>query len=172
MQSVPGGADYWDLGLQEGYARLFFFAETPDGEYEEEVVDLPLPEETMDDLESLLGDGQATITVGKEMKTSQDFETAGSSCYLKLTCNQDIQSVLAAREVATALALGFAEQGYEQARAALDRMLGRDAPAPPPVVIETTAAKEQDPEPGRKQASPRKKGTKRPVLKNRPAFRR
>lgn len=162
MQSVPGGAIYWDLGLTEGYARLSYFAQDDQGEREETVVHLPIPEDTMDELEALLGDGQATVTVGKDIKMSENYKTAGSSCFVKLTCNQDINTVLKTREIATTLALAFVEQGFEQSQYVLQRLCGIDVDPPPPLEIEHGKA---DPEPGRKQP-PKKPAT------NKPSFRR
>lgn len=171
MQAVPGGANYWDLGLQEGHVRLWLYSETPSGDVEETTVTPPLPEDIMDELEELLGDGQATVTIGKDIKTSQNFETAGSSCFIKLTCNQDLKTVLKTREIAQSLAIGFAEQGYEQARYALDRMMGRDVPEPAPLEVVSDAPKAQVPAAETKnKAAPRK--TKRPVLRNKPSFKR
>lgn len=175
MQAVPGGAHYWDLGLSEGFVTIFYFAYCDDGE-EEKRATFPIPEETMDDLEELLGDGRATVTVGKDLKVSDNFETAGSSCYVKLTCNQDLDTVLKAREIGQALALGFAEQGYEMARFTLNRILCRDVEKPAPLVItagngeEKTTKETKEPESGRKK--PRQ--MKRPVLKgkNQPKFKR
>lgn len=180
MQAVPGGANYWDLGLLEGHARLSYFAFDENGEGEEVVVNLPLPEETMDELEELVGDGNATLTVGKDLKVSEDYKTAGSSCFLKLTCNQDLETVLKTREIGTTLALAFAEQGFEQAQYVMDKMCGRDVQPPPPLEVTSSTSKKKkaakakskdvDPEPNRKQTP--KAGTKRPVLKNKPSFRR
>jgi hypothetical protein len=175
MQAVPGGANYWDLGLLEGHARIIYFAENRDGEREEKSVVLPLPEETMDELEELLGDGRATLTVGKDLKTSEDFETAGSSCFLKLTVGQDLDSVLRAREIGTTLALAFAEQGYEQARYTLNRLCGRDVKAPPPLEITGGHTKEKKEKKGKTSGEPGRKQMRRPGAlkgKNKPNFRR
>lgn len=190
MQAVPGGANYWDLGLLEGNVRLVYSAKDQDGRVREWDVELPIPEETMDELEQLIGDGNATVTVGKELKVSEDYRTAASTAWVKLTCNQDLQTILKAREIGTALALGFAQQGYEQARFVLDKMAGLDAEPPPPLIVEAVdgevgaeaqtisrpkkvkpKAKNQDPEPHRKQ---RPGPGPRPILsgKNKPSFRR
>lgn len=172
MQAVPGGANYWDLGHLEGHAVLTYYFECDYGVGEERL-HLPIPEETMDELEKLIGNGESTITVGKELKVSENYRTAGSSCFVKLTCNQDLDTVLAAREIATTLAIGFAEQGYEQAQYALDRISGVEATPPAPLEVVSGEAREEvetDPEPDRKQKP--KKGSKRPVLKGKPKFRR
>jgi hypothetical protein len=177
MDTIPGGAHYWDLGLQEGHVRLVYHAVDETGAVlQERNVLLQIPEKVMDDLEKLIGDGNATITVGKEIKVSEDYKTAGSSAYIKLTCNQDIKTILEAREIANTLVLAFAQQGYEQAQYTLDRLLGKDTNPPEPLriqVVEETdnkiPSKEQDPEPLRKQ---RQGIGPRPILKNKPNFRR
>lgn len=193
MKTVP--ADYWDLGLLEAHVRLVRKAVYEDGRVDERRVDLPIPEETMDELQKLIGDGNATVTVGAEIKVAEDFKTAGSTAWVKLTCNQDLKTVLETREIATTLTRAFAQQGYEQIRHVVDKTYGRPTEEPPPLVIEVTseggpaksdkpalpgrigkmrpmkAKMETDPEPARGQ---RPGPMPRPILqgKNKPNFRR
>ena len=136
MQAVPGGANYWDLGQLESTVSIQCVVRDQDtGDTWEKRYAFPIPEETMSELEDLIGDGNATVTVGKEFKASEDFKTAGSTAWVKLTCGQNLDTILKAREIATTLALGFAEQGFEQAQYVMDKMCGREAKAPPPLEV-------------------------------------
>lgn len=168
-QKVP--AEYWDLGLEEGSVKGVWYY-IVDGVETRQPMEFPLPEDIMDDLEELLGDGNATLTIGKEIKASEDFKTAGSFCSIRLTCNQDVDTIVKARAIGAELALGFAEHGYLEAEAALMRVTGHpDAKGPEPLVVEssppTPKKTNKDPEEGRKQGT-----KKRPMLRNKPSFKR
>lgn len=158
MDVVPG--NYWDLGLVEGSVSLAYWIVDADGRQQRTRLDLPIPGEIMDELEALIGDGNASITVGKEIKASEDFKTAGSTAWLKLTCNQDLTSILKARELATMLVVAFAEQGFQQAQYTMDRLCGKEVEPPPPLEIEVVAEEETDPDP-RTEAKPKGKKTSR-----------
>lgn len=172
MKTAPEGAHYVDYGPMESSILLVCLAQDEDGLIHEERNYLTIPEDTMDALEDLLGDANATVTVGKEIKVSENYKTVSSACYVKLTCNQSVDKVLETREAATSLALGFAEQGYARAKHILDRMQGIESEEPEPLLVDMSPppkkkTQSKGGEPGRRQKS-------RPVLKgkNKPTFRR
>lgn len=147
-----------------------------------------IPEDYMDRLENLLGDGRATVTLGLEAKTNEDFgNSAGCTVFIKLTCDQSEDKVNETRLIAQELAEGFVEEGQQRAKRILDQARGIEVePAPPPVEAKKPATskpllkrtlpkkaqgpEEKDPEPRSQEAiSP---GKKRVQLKGKPSFRR
>jgi hypothetical protein len=129
----------------------------------------PIPEEYMEKLHELIGDGSATVTVGMEMKDSANYSSAGCSVYVKLTCGQDLDSINAARDAAHKMALKFSKQGWEHARFILDSALGKQ-PTPPKSMVKiedgTVTVEEQDKTPKKVKAS----GQKSKIIKDKPRF--
>jgi hypothetical protein len=145
----------------------------------------PIPEEYMDRLESLLGDGRATVTFGLDVKTNEDFgNAAGCTVYVKLTCDQSEEKVNETRLIAQELAQHFVKEGQQHAQRILDEARGKvpdSEPEPKPTEskkpslktplrkpVPKKAESEKDPEP-RSQSSPSKKPLS---LKGKPSFRR
>lgn len=73
-----------------------------------------------DDAEALVGDGRAEVVVSHE-QADKDFGNGSSSfCSIKLTVNQDEQSITAGAELASALALELLPRIRDAARAVWD----------------------------------------------------
>jgi len=96
----------------------------------------PLPETILDKLKELLGDGNASITIGADHKTSQNFITAGGFATVKLTCGQTMDQVLATQRVGNKLAAAFARAAYERSVYEQDRHMGTAEEEPEPIDIE------------------------------------
>jgi hypothetical protein len=134
----------------------------------------PIPEEYMDKIEDLIGDGSASITVGVDLKRSQDYRTAGCFVSVKLTCGQDKDTLIKAQSVARNMAISFAQSGFEDASVALEEVCNGNKPKlaePPKSLVPKKATKtikkeEADPEPNRGQSG----GVKR--LLGKPGFKR
>jgi predicted signal transduction protein with EAL and GGDEF domain len=120
--------------------------------------DFEIPEEYMDRLEDLLGDGKASITVGAELKFSDFGNGYNSSVFVKLTCGQDMDTILATREVGQELAAKFSREGFDAMRHAYDEALGL-APATVEVKQNAVPAKIKTPAKATKKAGKRKKFT-------------
>lgn len=101
-----------------------------------------IPEDYMDRLEKLLGDGRATVTFGLEVKTNEDFgNSAGASVFVKLTCDQSEAMVNETRAVAQELAELYVEEGQARAKRILDGARGiTTGDAPPEEPVETKPA--------------------------------
>ena len=113
-----------------------------------------IPEDYMDRLEKLLGDGRASVTFGLDAKTSDYGNSAGCSVFIKLTCDQSWEKVNETRLVAQELAELFVKEGQQRAQRILDQALGKETPAPeaiapPPKETKapSKATEDVDPEP-------------------------
>lgn len=88
--------------------------------------EFPIPEEYMDKLEKLLGDGNASVTVGADMKFSDFGNGYSSSVFVKLTCGQSMDTILATREAGRELAEQFARDGFDAMKVAYDIATGNE----------------------------------------------
>lgn len=79
----------------------------------------------MDRLEELIGDGNASITVGAEMKFSDFGNGYNSSVFVKLTCGQDMDTILATRDLGQELAARFVNDGFDEMHAAYNKAIGK-----------------------------------------------
>ena len=161
---------YFDV-QSEGVVVLIRFVRDENGvEVFNQRKRIPLPEEIMDDLERLLGDANAKITVGQELKASENYRTAGASAFVTLTCNQDVESVMKAREEAQKIALAFADHRLQHGLSIIDEMAGKEPNPPPPlVIVSKTTVSLDTPE---TEEAPKRKGPKvRSKGKNKPVFR-
>lgn len=137
---------------------------------------IDIPEEYMDRLEEITGDGKASLTLGMEMKTTLDYNTAGSTCYVKLTCGQSEELLDAAADLANELAEKYVAQGHRTACDLLNRTLGLAPQEPPSAKREHVVAKPRKAnilkakKPKAQQKTPLKVGG--PKGKGRPTFRR
>lgn len=108
-------------------------------------VRLPVPDEVRDRFNECLGDANATVTVGLDMKTVEGFDSAGASVYVKLTCNQDEASIRKTHALAQELAAKFVDDGHAEACTLMNQARGLPNPAgtPPkqggPAKAKTTA---------------------------------
>jgi hypothetical protein len=144
----------------------------------------PIPEDFMDRLEKLLGDGRATLTYGLDVKTNEDFgNAAGCSVFVKLTCDQSEAVLDEARIAAHEIAERFVAEGQLRAKRILDGARGiiNEEPAPeatkpapaaskPRVVPKKAEASstEVDPEPRAQAVKPAGKK----IMLKKPNFRR
>jgi hypothetical protein len=92
----------------------------------------PIPEEYMDRLRSIVGDGNATVTVGLDAKTGEYSNSAGASAFVKLTCGQNEESVEAARQLAEEIAVRAVESGKRRADIILAGAMGQPVPEDAP----------------------------------------
>jgi hypothetical protein len=132
-----------------------------------------MPEDIREMAEEILGDGGATITVGMDVKTSRDFgNAAGCMVYVKLTCNQDEDTIGTAHSIASNLALRYVEEGQKRAQHVLDQATGlvRREPDDEEVVTKAAPAKAKK-KPTGASAGPRKK-SKAPAPKTKPGAKR
>lgn len=76
-------------------------------------------------IEDLLGDGNATVTVGLDVKQSVDYgNAAGCSVFIKLTCNQDEETIEKTHAIACRLAEKYVDEGQAKAAKILNRARG------------------------------------------------
>lgn len=84
-----------------------------------------VPMSTVNKMQEILGDGNATVTVGLDVKQSVDYgNSAGCSVFVKLTCNQDEDSIEKAHNIATELAKKWVDDGQSEAAVILNRARG------------------------------------------------
>jgi hypothetical protein len=134
-----------------------------------------IPEDWMDKLEEIVGDGNAAVTVGMDMKSSENFNTAGCSVFVKLTCGQTLDQVNAARDAAHKMALSFVYEGYEHAKFVLDQARGIERDPPEGMVKQRHLPEEERPPKKTKSKDPEPdRGQKRDHVKliGAPKFRR
>lgn len=130
-----------------------------------EVIDdfFTIPEEYMTKAQELIGDGLASITTGAELKNS-DFGT-GASCFVsvKLTCNQDEETLFAAGALAREIATHQATEGLNKADYALEKWLEEQNAKTQEA--KTTQPSEVKKEPPAKRVAPKTAGAQRPKPK-------
>lgn len=136
MEKTEGGLDVYDVGgLNKVSVRMTVFFEDREKPIWARQDSPEIPEEYVAKLEELVGDGNATVTVGLDVKTSVDFgNSAGCSVFVKLTCGQDESSVSETAAVAQSLAVQYLEPGWEEAALVLRRCRGQDEEEEPPEI--------------------------------------
>lgn len=124
--------------------------------------DEPIPEEHMKELDELIGDGLASVTTGHDLTRSEDFgNKAGCFVSVRLTCNQDNESVARALEISEQIAIEAAANGQKRAQGVLDDLRGK-APEEPVRIVDESRVR-------RKKASKKKTGTKKTGRKKAPS---
>lgn len=118
--------DVVDVGGSDGVRRRMQVKLQGEPEPVWQEQDNPVPEERMDEINELLGDGAATVTVGLELKTAANFDSAGASVYVKLTCNQDNETINKTHALATELAEEYLGEGYIRANNMLAAVRAKD----------------------------------------------
>lgn len=88
---------------------------------ERELFQEGLPEGWMDAYKEVVGDGQASVTVGTDMGLKDFGNGATATVFVKLTCGQDQQSLNRAAELATGLAIHYADQARSMAETRLQQ---------------------------------------------------
>ena len=84
-----------------------------------------MSEEDLDAITSLIGDGNASVTPGVELKTSDFGNAAMVSCYVRLTCNQDTATIEKALDLGVSIARSFVEREHVVMKRALDHARGK-----------------------------------------------
>lgn len=93
--------------------------------------EIRLTEEEVNEMQDILGDGNASVTVGLDVKQSVDYgNSAGCSVFVKLTCDQSEEAIGKAHEIATGLAERWVDDGQARAAVILNRARGLEEPEP------------------------------------------
>lgn len=122
------GVDVFDVSGMDG-VRLVAWAADDQGPLWDMNKKYLIPEDTVEKLQELIGDGNATVTVGVEAKTQpQDYCSAGASVFVKLTCDQDEGCLEQTQREAIHLATRFLADGLNRAQDILHQALGLEAP--------------------------------------------
>ena len=83
-------------------------------------------------IEDLVGDGNAQVTVGMDMKEASYGTGVGCFVSVKLTCGQNETQIEQAHGLAQKLAIKWVDQGYEKAAERLNEILSSDPEETPP----------------------------------------
>lgn len=167
--TAKGPDVYWDVSTLD---RVRVGAEVCDSEGPlwSDTKYFPIPEDIMEEIQDLLGDGNASVTVGNDVAVSDYGNKAGCSVFVKLTCNQDEESIERTRQVGQRLALRFAEDGLARAEQVLNKFLGK----PTKEIEEQSFVDSTVKKTAAKGKVPKKIGTTKTLLKGKktPSFRR
>jgi hypothetical protein len=132
----------------------------------DEETELEIPEGFMQKVEELLGDGNASITVSSELKNSDYGNAYGTFVSVKLTCNQDLDSIAAARDVAQQLAGESCEAGFEIMRDRFEFVMGKsEGPPKESKAPKKATDKVLAPAAKKKKAPAKKTAGPRPIFK-------
>jgi hypothetical protein len=154
--------------------RVLVIASAYQGDYalEDYYETFTIPEEYMDELAAIIGDGNASMSVGDEMKVSDFGNAAGCFVNVKLTCGQTEEEIHAAHALAQKLAKKFCLKGFNEMSGLLAQALGKtDAPT----AEQAAAATGKKQRPGLKVGGAKSKvPTKalQPKAKKRPSYQR
>lgn len=165
---------YWDVSAMDR-VRVNAAVSDSKGALWSNTTYFSIPEDIMEDLQDLLGDGNASVTVGNNVAVSDYGNKAECSVFVKLTCAQDLGSVERTREIGQALALRFVEDGLAQAEQILNKFLGkpaREADSKSFVDSAVTKAAAAKPKPVLAASSPGKVGKVSLQGKKVPSFKR
>lgn len=127
------GLDVVDVESMDGVRQHMYVdfqrLRDEEGHFWEEWRKPPMTKAQRQKMEELLGDGMASVTVGTDVKASVDFGNgAGCSVYVKLTCNQDADSIMAAHAMAEEYAVQFMDEGHVKACRILNNARGLPNP--------------------------------------------
>lgn len=86
---------------------------------ERELFQEGLPEGWMDAYQQVVGDGKGSITIGTDMGLKDFGNGATATVFVKLTCDQSEAGLNRAAELATNLAVHYADQARMKAEAKL-----------------------------------------------------
>lgn len=107
---------------------------TRPGEFPVHIDTTPLTHEDLgmskDEAAALVGDGLAEVVVSHDQADKEFGDGSSTFCSVKLTVNQDVESIRQGQELAHMLALGFLPEAREQAREVWGSAVKKD-PAPP-----------------------------------------
>lgn len=164
------GVDVRDVSGMDGI-RLIAWASDDGGPLWRMDKRYGIPEVSVDKLHELIGDGNATVTVGLEAKSQpQDYCSAGASVFVKLTSNQDKACLEETQEEALHLATYFLAKGVNRAQSVLAQALGNDQPEL--INVEPLSDSAPPKKAVKNQAASSGKSKKPRGIKNKPNFRR
>jgi hypothetical protein len=78
----------------------------------------------MDEIQKLVGDGKARITVSADFGVKEYGTGAGAMCSVSLTCNQDLKTIEQAAKLAGDLARDIAQEQRARADMELQAVIG------------------------------------------------
>lgn len=186
MPETEAGLDVVNVGFMDGVRRHLFVkfnqTDTNEGPFWDVWERPEMSKEDQAQVNELLGDGNATVTVGMDMKTSGDYgNAAGCTVYVKLTCNQDDDSLDRANEIATDLAAKFMDEGHAKACKLLNSARGLPDPSDKSgseprkkveVVKDYVTASAKAKTPAKKGPIAKKTGSNKGLTAKKPNFRR
>jgi hypothetical protein len=92
-----------------------------------------IPKEVMDEIQQVIGNGLARVTVSADFGIKDYGTGASAMCSVSLTCNQDIQTIERAARIAGDLARDLAQVQRQNAETELQGILaGRTQGGRPP----------------------------------------